>query len=289
MDRNLYIFIHIPKCAGTTLRENILLNYSSKEVLCIYKKYHQDFSDSKKVENFISNLSEKRRKQIKVIIGHIVHYGIHKLFLDRVPQYVTFLRNPFDRIFSFYNYHRTMLDNGINVELCEKVLFSNGEIMDFGDEWLSKNNPKTNNRITSFLYSRFYGKNLRPDEISETDVLDIYSILNDFYFVGLTENKEDIHFFYHLLGLKKFRKNENVSKKFFIPQDFKKLKKEIFPYYKYDLKLYNYAKMKNNQFKNNYQNFEQDTLEMESEIFRYHKGREFYQNCKLRFKKLIQR
>lgn len=61
LEDNLFIFIHIPKCAGTTLRENILFNYKSEQVLCIYKDQNSEFSDAKSTENYISTLSEKSK------------------------------------------------------------------------------------------------------------------------------------------------------------------------------------------------------------------------------------
>ena len=146
--------------------------------------------------------------------------------------------------------------NGVNLQKCNEVLFKDGKIMDFGNEWLEKNKFKVHNKMTIFLYYRFFGKLLEPEDLSESILSEIYSILNKFYFIGLTENKDDIYYFYHLLGLKISKKNDNVSRKFFIPQDYEKLKEKLFPLYKYDSQLYEFAKTKNIQFKKKHPNFE---------------------------------
>jgi len=45
MDNEIFIFIHIPKCAGTILRKNILLNYHSNEVFCICQDLDHKFAE----------------------------------------------------------------------------------------------------------------------------------------------------------------------------------------------------------------------------------------------------
>lgn len=282
----LYNFIHIPKCAGTTIRKNIL--YNKKNILEVYKLFNPEFSTKAKTENYINKL--KNRNSIEINFGHHVHYGIHELFSDRDSRYITFLRDPFDRIISVYNYFRTMQLNGVNLQKCNEVLFKDGKIMDFGNDWLEKNKFKVHNKMTIFLYYRFFGKLLEPEDLSESILSEIYSILDKFYFIGLTERKEDIYYFYHLLGLKKRKKNDNVSGKFFIPKDYEKLKEKLFPLYQYDLQLYEFAEAKNIQFKKEHPNFERGAskmrLKMEKDNRRMKIRRKFRTNM-TKFKGII--
>ena len=265
-DKDLFIFIHIPKCAGTTLRENILLNYSSKQVLCIYKEYNSEFMESVGVENFISSISEKRKSQIKIIIGHNVHYGIHKLFHDRTPRYITFIRNPARRMVSLYNWMRTNSDNDNN-SVDSKRLMHNGAIVQFGMKWFELNRDTLHNRISKFLYYKFFSNLL--NEFSEKNLNQVFSILDKFYFIGITENKTDMDFICYILGLKKFSKNVNVSLKYVIPNLLENTLKEIENQNKIDMKLYDFALKRNAEFKENYPNFEKEIKEYQSQKNKY--------------------
>jgi hypothetical protein len=87
------VFLHIPKCAGTSFRDILLRRVRSDQVFSIY----QDIS--KRAEQ-IKRMSEDRRRNIKLVLGHF-NYGVHEYF----PQpfsYITFLRHPLDMMVSHY-------------------------------------------------------------------------------------------------------------------------------------------------------------------------------------------
>jgi hypothetical protein len=96
MDKKL-IFMHLPKCGGTTFHSILERMYLPKNILDI------NFTDNvwlNKEEFDI--LSTKEKSELELIKGHI-KYGIHKFFPGK-SEYITFLRDPVERIISFYFY-----------------------------------------------------------------------------------------------------------------------------------------------------------------------------------------
>jgi Galactose-3-O-sulfotransferase len=95
------IFIHLPKCAGTTLNRIIEWEYDPMRVFSIdpvlflwsYKK--------------LNRWPAKRLAKMQVFKGHMP-FGIHR----RLPQpstYITFLRDPIDRVTSAYYFAKNYL------------------------------------------------------------------------------------------------------------------------------------------------------------------------------------
>jgi hypothetical protein len=90
------LFMHIPKTAGTALRETILNNYRQSEVAYIYPDPPgfpvRDLRDLPLVQ----------RTQFRLVVGHF-QYGLH----DQIPndyRYFTIVRNPTGRVHSHYAY-----------------------------------------------------------------------------------------------------------------------------------------------------------------------------------------
>lgn len=86
------IFLHIPKAAGSTLRSIIDRHYPQQ---VIYKLY----GPQTLIDTFI-NLPEESRNRIRVLQGHIP-FGLHK-YLNVPVNYLTMLRDPVERVISFY-------------------------------------------------------------------------------------------------------------------------------------------------------------------------------------------
>ncbi len=91
------IFLHIPKCGGNTFHQIIKREYKKDPSFAI--RVLEDFTLN--IDEFI-NLPEETRHQIKLLRGHM-HFGLHK-YLSEPSVYVTFLRNPVDRVISHYKY-----------------------------------------------------------------------------------------------------------------------------------------------------------------------------------------
>jgi len=243
----LYVFLHIPKCAGTTFAKHIKKNFSKgtaielnvnnlklKEKKLNYGNYW------KATKNFFSEYNLQQKEKVRIIYGHAVPYGIHKIF-DRPIRYFAFLRDPASRILFFYNYWRTLYFNELsrnrNKRIYKQTLLINGKIPLFS-EWLDKiyDNPKyriATVSIGNFLQELGYAENL-----------------DEFYFVGLTERfDEDSLFLYDLLNIKKFFVNQNVSRNYVSKDDYLKVKEEVFKECKKDYKIYNNALLKNRIFR----------------------------------------
>ena len=94
-DDRVVIFLHLPKNGGNTIHYILKRLYPKKKVFTIKVKKGRLGTDQ-----FIS-LPRKKKNQIKVLKGHM-YYGLHKYFETEV-EYFTLLRNPTDRIISYYN------------------------------------------------------------------------------------------------------------------------------------------------------------------------------------------
>lgn len=102
LEEEVIFFMHIPKTAGTTFRYIIQYQYKPN---AIYELYDHSITHSQRLDKLL-NLSWPRKQQIKIVNAHF-GFGLHE-FLHRPYTYITFLRNPIDRVVSMYYYlHRT--------------------------------------------------------------------------------------------------------------------------------------------------------------------------------------
>jgi len=86
------IFLHIPKTAGTTLTTVLARQYPQDKTLSIF--------DEPLDAPSLQQLPEHQREKLQYVRGH-VRFGLHE-FLPQPSTYITFLRDPIDRIISTY-------------------------------------------------------------------------------------------------------------------------------------------------------------------------------------------
>lgn len=89
-------FLHIPKCAGTTLTEEIIKKkFKPHESIIFYEHGTGALIDR------LKGMSQKEQRKIKCIAGHFA-FGIHRYYTAGPATYVTLLRDPIERVISHY-------------------------------------------------------------------------------------------------------------------------------------------------------------------------------------------
>jgi hypothetical protein len=110
------IFIHIPKTAGTTFGNIIKRQYLPSARFPIY---------SSQAFDHFKDLSQAQKSKIRLLHGHIP-FGYHKM-LAQPSLYITFLREPVDRVISHYYYVRQHPEH----ELYDLVVNQNLSLKDY--------------------------------------------------------------------------------------------------------------------------------------------------------------
>ena len=213
-NEDLFIFFHIPKTGGTSLRylfaEHMTLN---KDFIHLgpagYKQQHADG-----LKPFAQRPNEVKQ-QAKIILGHDVDKDTYKLVPRKTPKNIVFLRNPAARIVSLYNY-----------EMYRAYSSKGKTVLDF-DEWYSK---LERNNMTKLLEKRLLDSGLKRAWFNTTRFLELHMLrgnnnnildnvnraLETFWFVGCTEHLDrDIPILLEKIGIQGTPQHHNVSGKGF--------------------------------------------------------------------------
>jgi hypothetical protein len=254
----LYIFAHLQKTAGSTFRKHVRAAFAPEELLEIY--LGGELKNQEAIERYMHSLTPERKAKTKMILGHHVYFGIHRLF-PKEPRYIIFLRNPVDRTISHYNYCRTDHARG-QQNHHPPVVGEDGDILPFRI-WFDRN-PRLHNFMTRYLV-RFYRGTISDGEVVEADLQTAREVLGGFYFVGVTERySEDVLYLYHELGLRKFFGDENISEKHFEADE--AAIDLIRINCRYDLELYEFARELNARFRSQHKDFQQVVTGMKQKI-----------------------
>lgn len=265
--QKLYIFTHIYKCAGTTLNFHLKYNFKQEETLFLFRghgfyniktKKYKPLKNFNHINKYLNSLTEKQKNKIKIIHGHDIPYGIHKFFPNKIPIYITIIREPFSRMVSEYSQIRRILKKDLKIvsdemgnlswkskiEETKRENLINKKPISF-EEYLKK--LKINNPILNFLKERNF----------------IKKSLDKFYFIGLTENfNKDLLFLSKILKFKKFYLNKNITKKYsplksMSNKKIRQLKQNFMEKNKIDYKLYDLSIKHNQDFKSKISNLDQ--------------------------------
>ncbi len=103
-----FIFVHVPKCAGTSFRENVLKPiykgkfYYDKTMTLSKKEKAYNIKNDLMLYNWDTPVFPENYEDYDVIGGH---FAFEKYAHLNVPM-ITFLREPIDRIISHYHFYR---------------------------------------------------------------------------------------------------------------------------------------------------------------------------------------
>jgi hypothetical protein len=134
-ERNVLIFVHIPKTAGTTLGRILERQFPRDQI------YTFDHNEQRQIDR-LKILSTEEKDQIRCVKGH-VPFGLHEWF-SQTPRYVTVLRHPIERAVSGYYFSQSIGNE--NPFLGAYIKKSLREYMDFLSE---RNEVNLQTRIVS--------------------------------------------------------------------------------------------------------------------------------------------
>ena len=166
MDDPFYLFMHIPKTAGTTLRSIVDEQYGARNVLTYYNQNSRQLLDN------LDATLQVGRHDYKTLIGHF-QYGVHSS-LTRLAKYITFLRDPVARAISSYYENAKRMSPA--------VVDQDGELMTLED-CLSKREEFFANQQLKMIIGKGAMEPVKPRDL-ETARDNIY---HDFIFTGITE------------------------------------------------------------------------------------------------------
>jgi hypothetical protein len=219
------IFLHLPKCAGTTLNRIIEWEYNPMRVFSIdpifflwsYKK--------------LNRWPAERLGQMQVFKGHMP-LGIHK----RLPQpftYITFLRDPVERVISAYYFARNYALHPNHRRMSKLTL----------EEYV-RVSPNHNVQCKYISGRPFVGNHHAGPCDEGTLEMAKENLLRYFSLVGLTERFDEglailkVAFGWEIAKYAKFNVTKNRMKKDSLPASTVEL---IAERNKYDVALYEYA------------------------------------------------
>jgi hypothetical protein len=195
---DLFIFLHIPKCAGNTIIRKLLKDVSSKEIFTpgYYPEGPDEPSDKffgiDRMKNALETWARwNNPEKVRFIHSHHVYYGIHELFPDKKPFYIAFFRHPIHMVISYYNYGCGIPRN----RYLSRTIYSFGGNPISFEKWILDNPYYSKEFLIGFLTDRGFDS---PE--------------NDFSFLGFVDRfGDDFNQLCDIINLPRGFSNQNVS------------------------------------------------------------------------------
>lgn len=120
MGDTVYIFAHIPKTGGTTIRKHFEKNLSPYEFVHLAEagdrrierrnqnKLETEATDTPNLVTPFANRTKEERQKVRVVLGHQVNLETYKLFPNKTCKSIIFLREPVSWLVSYYNWQMNM-------------------------------------------------------------------------------------------------------------------------------------------------------------------------------------
>lgn len=169
LNKNI-VFMHIPKNGGTTLDSILDKNFSVNNTFNVKVIGNSELNISD-----LLNLNEEELNNIKLLKGH-VPFGIHQKLRNQF-NYITLLRNPIDRIVSYYYYVLSLPSH----RLYGRVMKEKMSLYDFTSQINQGDVNNAQIRVISGIEDT--PENMLSKAIDNID--------NNFSFVGLVEKYDE--------------------------------------------------------------------------------------------------
>jgi hypothetical protein len=217
--RPLVLFLHMPKCAGTSIRFQL---ENSNGAVRVFPFYPDGLSEQE-----MRDICRTHETGSDVFFGHFA-YGLHNYF-TRPTRYVTVLRDPYDYLVSQYFFRKYTLKEK-EFLACETIFEAMQRYSNFFD-----------NTFTRYLAG-----------LSAQSVLDEGTIKKackamdeHFDFIGFSENMADVCdrlSRYFGLPIENIRRNKTPESGERAGLDMEDFRNAAFEYVKYDLEVLRHAK-----------------------------------------------
>ncbi len=100
----LWVFLHVPKCGGTTFQAHLANHFTLDEEFVSFSDWGRKHRAHSGAPWFADRPDDERRK-VTVMGGHHTYFGIERDVPEpREPRYFTVVRDPADRCVSLYNF-----------------------------------------------------------------------------------------------------------------------------------------------------------------------------------------
>ena len=160
---SVMIFLHIPKTGGNTF--NVIINKPYTERDCVVRLGDLD------------DLTMEELKRLEMVRGHM-YFGVHQKLPQKKLNYITLVRNPIERVISFFYYMGSL--NNPDIETRDQ--FNKTSLYEFVTE-------ESNNQF-NLQTNILAGSDLRPDT-SETLEAAKNNLTKYFSLVGITERYDE--------------------------------------------------------------------------------------------------